>query len=440
MADETPDEKPSPPGDGRDRGVRAPRGMPDLLGPGLARLVRIERLGLRVLALHGFREVRTPLLEETRLFARATGETSDIVEKQMFTVPVAEGESYSLRPEGTPGVVRAFLERSLGKQRAFVKLAYAGPMFRYERPQAARQRQFHQVGAESFGSGDPLVDVDAIRAATAVLRGAGLAKFTTRLNTIGCAVCRPVLREAIRKVALAAGERLCDACRRRLDANPLRFLDCRNPGCREASKAVPPFEELVCADCKAHFAAVKAGLSALEEPFTVDPRLVRGLDYYTRTVFEFSVPELGARDAVGGGGRYDELVAQLGGPPTPCVGFALGIEATLLALEKTGAAAGEAEAPETEVFVAVPAGPGRLAALRLAGRIRALGVAADLDLEGRSLKSQMRAADRSGARVVLMYGADEEARGVVRWKPMRGGGAEEDLPVEEALKRLGARP
>jgi histidyl-tRNA synthetase len=412
--------------------------MPDLLGPGLARLARFERLGLRVLARHGFREIRTPLLEETRLFARATGETSDIVEKQMFTVPVAEGESYSLRPEGTPGVVRAFLERSLGKQRPFVKLAYAGPMFRYERPQAARQRQFHQVGAESFGSGDPLVDVDSIRAATAVLREAGLGRFTTRLNTIGCAVCRPVLREAIRKVALAAGGRLCDACRRRIDANPLRFMDCKTPGCREASKGVPPPEELVCGDCKSHFASVKSGLSALEEPFAVDPRLVRGLDYYTRTVFEFSVPELGARDAVGGGGRYDELVAQMGGPPTPCVGFALGVEATLLALEKTAAAKAEAEPPETEVFVAVPAGTGRLAALRLAGRIRALGVAADLDLEGRSLKSQMRAADRSGARVVLMYGPDEEARGVVRWKPMRGGGAEEDVPVEEALKRLGA--
>ncbi len=417
--DDTPPEQPAPaPREGRDPAVRAPRGMPDLLGPGLARLEGLERLGLRLLALHGFREIRTPLLEETRLFARATGETSDIVEKQMFTVPVAEGESYSLRPEGTPGVVRAFLERSLGKQRPFVKLAYAGPMFRYERPQAARQRQFHQIGAETFGSAEPLVDVDSILAAVAVLRAAGLAKFQTRINTIGCATCRPVLREAIRKVALAAGDRLCESCRKRIDANPLRFLDCKNPGCREAAKAVPPPEELVCGDCKSHFAGVKAGLTALGEPFVTDPRLVRGLDYYTRTVFEFTVPELGARDAVGGGGRYDELVAQMGGPPTPCVGFALGVEATLLALEKTGAAAGGTEPPETEVFVAVREGTDRTAALRLAGRIRAL----------------------SGARVVLLCGPDGGTGGPVRWKPMRGGGAEEDLSVDDALARLRASP
>lgn len=417
--------------------VRAPRGMPDLLGPSLERLAAFQRRGLEVLVRHGFREIATPLLEETRLFARAAGETSDVVEKQMFQVPVAEGESYALRPEGTPGVVRAFLDLSLGKQRPFVKLCYAGPMFRYERPQAARQRQFHQVGAESFGSGEPLVDVDSILAGAAALRAAGLARFATKVNTIGCAACRPALREAVRKAALAAGGRLCAACRRRLDANPLRFLDCREPGCREAAAAVPPPAELVCGDCAAHFGAVKSGLAAMEEPFVVDPRLVRGLDYYTRTVFEYSVPEIGARDAVGGGGRYDGLVELLGGPPTPCVGFALGAEAAILAMEKTGAAPGSAAArPEAEVFVAVPSGPGRLAALRLAREVRALGVAADLDLEGRSLKAQMRAADRSGARVVLLLGPDEEARGSVRWKPMDGKGAEEDLPRGEALERI----
>lgn len=431
-----------PPKSDPGKSVRAPRGMPDLFGPGLDRLAGFQTLGLKVLARHGFREIRTPLLEETRLFARATGATSDIVEKQMFTVPVAEGESYSMRPEGTPGVVRAYLELSLGKQRPFVKLSYAGAMFRYERPQAARQRQFHQVGAESFGSAEPLVDVDSILAGAAVLRAAGLKKFETKVNTIGCSSCRPALRDAIRTIAMAAGGRLCEACRRRMDGNPLRFLDCKEQGCREAARSVPAPEELVCADCRAHFGAVKAGLSAMEEPFAVEPRLVRGLDYYTRTVFEFSVPELGARDAVGGGGRYDDLVAEMGGPATACVGFALGVEATLLALEKTGAAAGDGDRPEAEVFVAVPVGEGRLAALRLAGRLRALGVSADLDLEGRSLKAQMRAADRSGARVVLLFGPDEEARGVVRWKPFRsshgtaGDGIEEDIPIDEALRRL----
>ena len=420
--------------------IRAPRGMPDLHGPSLARLSAFERLGLEVLARHGFREMRTPVLEEERLFARAAGETSEVVEKQMFRVPVAEGEAYALRPEGTPGVVRAYLEHSLGKQRPFVKVSYAGPMFRYERPQAARQRQFHQVGAESFGSAEPLVDADSILAAAAVLRAAGLRSFTTRINTIGCSDCRQVLREAVRAAALAAGDRLCPNCRRRLDKNPLRFLDCKEPGCREAAAKVPPSETLVCAACREHFGAVKAALSALEEPFTVDPRLVRGLDYYTRTVFELSVPALGARDAVGGGGRYDDLVEQMGGPSTPVVGFALGVEATLLALEKTGEAPAATPEAEAEVFVVVPEGTGRLAALVLAREVRALGVSADLDLEGRSTKSQMRAADRAGASVALLIGPDEESRGAVRWKPLRGGGPEEEIPRAEALKRLQRAP
>lgn len=419
------------------RPVRAPRGMPDLEGASLDRLARYERIGLEVLARHGFREIRTPLVEETRLFARAAGETSDIVEKQMFTIPAADGDSLSLRPEGTPGVVRAFLEHSLGKQRPFVKLAYAGAMFRYERPQAARQRQFHQVGAESFGSGEPLVDVDSILAATAVLRAVGLTRFTTKLNTIGCAGCRGAIRDAVRAAAAAAEDRVCTACRRRMEANPLRFLDCREPGCRAAAASVPPPEELVCSACREHFGAVKTGLKSLDEEYVVDPRLVRGLDYYSRTVFEFSVPELGARDAVGGGGRYDALVEQMGGPPTPCVGFALGVEAGLLALEKTGAAAGAAAPrPEADVYIVVPAGTGRVAALKLAGEVRALGISADLDLEGRSMKAQMRAADRSGAPVVLMIGPDEEAAGTVRWKPMDGAGEQVDLPRAEALARL----
>ncbi len=420
------------------RPVRAPRGMPDLAGEALDRLSSFERRGLEVLAAHGFREIRTPFLEETRLFARAAGETSDVVEKQMYTIPVAEGDSLSLRPEGTPGVVRAWLEHSLGKQRPFVKLCYAGAMFRYERPQAARQRQFHQVGAESFGSGEPLVDADSILAAAAVLRASGLSRFTTKVNTIGCAGCRGALRDAIRAAAAAAADRICPNCRRRMDANPLRFLDCKEPACRAAASTVPPPAELVCAPCAEHFAAVKTGLTALGAPFVVDPRLVRGLDYYTRTVFEFTVPELGARDAVGGGGRYDGLVESMGGPPTPCVGFAIGVEASLLALEKTGAAPAAGERPEAEVFLVVPAGTGRLAALKLAGEVRALGVAADLDLEGRSMKAQMRAADRSGARVVLLIGPDEEAAGTVGWKPMDGSGPQETIARAAALERLAA--
>ncbi len=426
-------------GGGASEGLLGPRGMPDLLGPSLEALERFRAVGLKVLARHGFREIRTPLLEETRLFARSAGETSEIVEKQMFTIPLADGGSYSLRPEGTPSVVRAFLEHSLGKQRPVVKLSYAGPMFRFERPQAARQRQFHQAGAETFGVAGPLADAESILAAVAVLREVGLRKFATRVNTIGCAVCRPAIRDAIRKAAEAASDGVCPNCRRRMAANPLRLLDCKEPGCCALAASLPAPADLACPDCRAHFDGVTGALRAIGEPFTVEKRFVRGLDYYTRTVFEFSVPELGARDAVGGGGRYDDLVAEMGGPPTPVVGFALGAEATLLALEKTGAATAPQTGAEVEVFVAVPAGEDRLGALRLAGEVRARGVRAECDLEGRSLKAQMRAADRLGARVVLLLGPDEEARGSVRWKPMaKDGGAEEDLSRATALERVAA--
>ncbi len=418
---------------------RAPRGMPDLRGRDLDRLRFLEREGLDVLSRQGFEEIRVPLVEWAPLFARAAGETSDVAEKQMFIIPTADGDPYALRPEATAGVVRAAVERSLLKERPFVRLCYAGPMFRYERPQAARQRQFHQVGGEMLGSAAPTVDVACVGIAADVLRAAGLRTFATRVNTIGCRACRPGLREALRAAIGAARESLCENCLRRIDANPLRVLDCGRPGCRAVAESLPRPRDLVCADCAGHFAAVLEGLRVVGEPFQEDPLLVRGLDYYTRTLFEFRVPELGARDAVGGGGRYDDLVEDLGGPATPAIGFSVGLEATLLAIEKTGAVVVSLPLPGVDVFVAVPAGDDRNAALRLAREVRALGLGCDLDLEGRSLRAQLKAADRSGAGVCLLLGPDEEERGVVRWKPLRGGGEEQDIPRAEALLRLGAR-
>jgi histidyl-tRNA synthetase len=420
--------------------ILAPRGMPDLLGGALERHRGVERACLGALERRGFREIRTPFMEEVGLFARSAGETSDVVEKQMFLVPGKEGDGLALRPEGTASVVRAALEHSLLKQRGAWKLCYAGPMFRYERPQAARQRQFHQVGGEILGPGGPLADVECLRAASEAFRAVGLVRFTTKVNTIGCGVCRPQVREALKAGIAKAADRLCPDCIRRLATNPLRVLDCNQPGCRAVAAALPAPPDLVCADCRAHHGAFLDGLRAVGEAFVESPRLVRGLDYYTRTLFEFAVPEIGARDAVGGGGRYDDLVAALGGPPTPAVGFALGVEAVLLALDKTGVAPPPAS-PEAECFVVVPPGGSPLAALRLAEEARARGASVDLDLEGRSLKAQMRAADRAGARVVLVLGPDEEARGVVRWKPMtEGGGAEEELPRAAALERIQRAP
>jgi histidyl-tRNA synthetase len=393
---------------------------------------------MEILARHGFESISLPYVEETRLFARSAGETSDIVEKQMFTIPVPDGESLSLRPEATAGAVRAWIEHSMGKQRPFVKLAYCGPMFRYERPQAARQRQFHQVGGEMIGSDRPLVDVATLTAATEILRAVGLEKFRTRINTIGCRDCRPVVKQGLKDAIEAKRDDLCDTCKDRLDRNPLRVLDCNRRECQAVAKTLPAPPTLVCADCRDHYDSVLEGLRAVDEPFEEDPLLVRGLDYYTRTLMEFTVPELGARDAVGGGGRYDDLVEELGGDPAPAIGFSLGVEAILLAVEKTGGNF-EPAAPPLDAYVAVPVGKERLGALKLASDVRAAGASCDLDLVGRSLKAQMRAADRAGARFVLVMGPDEEERGAVRWKPMRGEGEEEEISRDEAIRRLGTQ-
>ncbi|MHC4472600.1 MAG: histidine--tRNA ligase [Planctomycetota bacterium] len=413
--------------------IRIPRGTVDLTGEELARIEAVEGTAREVFERFGYREIRGPLFEETRLFARTTGETTDIVEREMFSIP-REGEPYSLRPEGTPSVVRHYVERSLFSQAPFQKLFYVGAMFRYERPQAGRQRQFHQVGVEALGSMDPLIDAEVILVQDRFFRGLGVTGQEVRLNTIGCAECRTSYRKVLLDELEPRKDALCANCLRRMDRNVLRVLDCKVEGCREVVRDLTPVEDMVCEGCREHYEGVQAAIGAAGVAFTKDPFLVRGLDYYTRTVFETIHPALGARDAICGGGRYDGLVEMLGGPPTPALGFAIGVEPTLLALsalEKTP----EVAAFGLDAWVVAVNDDCRAPAFRLLGRLRDADLSADLDYEGRGMKAQMKKAARAGAANALILGPGEIERGSVTLRRMDTG-EQEEVSEDEAVERV----
>ena len=416
------------------RNLRGPKGMPDLLGPSLDAVRRVEETARRVFALYGFQEIRPPLLEERELYVRSSGETSEIVEKQMFVVQ-REGADYVLRPEGTPSVVRAYLQENLHKQAPFQRLWYSGQMFRYERMQKARQRQFHQVGVEVLGSKDPIVDAETIAVVERVFLELGLGGVRTRLNSLGCATCRPGYRDALRAFQVENREALCESCQGRIDRNPLRFLDCKSPGCQELRQRAPRLQR--CGECETHFSEVRRLLEAVGVPYELDPTLVRGLDYYTRTLFEYAHSSLGARDAVGGGGRYDGLVEEFGGPPTPAIGFAIGVEATIIALQETGARTTD-ERRGVDLYVVLAEGAPRDRVLVLAEACRAAGARTELGEPGRSVKGQLRSADASGARRVVVLGEAEFASGRCRLKDMSAR-TEQDVPLSDLAAAVASR-
>lgn len=412
--------------------ISAPRGTGDILPADALRWQRLEQnvrdAGMR----YGFGEIRTPLFEHTELFARGIGADTDVVSKEMYTFLDRGERSMTLRPEGTAGVVRAYMEHRLDKEAQPVKMYYMGPMFRYERPQAGRTRQFHQLGVEIVGSPDPAADVESIDFLVAVLRSVGLKDFTVLLNSIGCPSCRPPYIETLKAFLEPLKDDLCSSCRRRYDTNPLRILDCKRSACMEATEDAPVLTDGLCGECEDHFAAVKQYLDAVGLGYELRPRLVRGLDYYTRTVFEVTSPVLGAQDALGGGGRYDGLVSALGGPPTPAVGFAAGMERILLAAAR---AAQTTEPSGPEVYI-VSVGPEvRAEAVGLAARLRGAGVRADMDYMGRSLRAQLRQANRLGASRALVLGEDEVARGVVTMRDMEGG-AETEWALTDVVQVL----
>jgi histidyl-tRNA synthetase len=402
------------------------KGMNDVLPAEVARWQEMERVAREVFALYGYREVRTPAVEHAQLFSRGVGEATDIVNKEMYVFEDKGEELLCLRPEGTAGTVRAFIEHGAfveGPQKWF----YMGPMFRRERPQKGRYRQFHQIGCEAFGIAEPFLDAEQIALVADYFARLGVTA-TLKLNTVGDASCRPAYLAELQAYLAGRKGDLCADCNDRIQRNPLRVLDCKVPTCQPVLDAAPRLLERLCDGCRTHFDQVKAALDALGVVYQVDGRLVRGLDYYVRTAYEFTSDALGSQSAVAGGGRYDRLVETLGGPPTPGIGFALGEERLAMILEASGKAP-PAQGPA--IFFVSADGEGALEALRRAAELRRAGIACDLDPRGGKMKAQFKQAERVGARYALVLGGNEVRTGEAKLKDVR---TREETPV--ALGRL----
>jgi len=408
--------------------IAAIRGTQDILPGTVERWQFVEATACRVFEQYGYAEIRTPIIEREELFAKGTGETTDIVQKEMYAFTDKDGERITLRPEATPSLVRAFVEHSLEQAMAVPKIYTIGPMFRRERPQKGRYRQFHQLDVEVFGVKDPSVDGEVIDLAWTLVRELGITGVELAVNSVGCPECRPAFAAAL--VAALGGDvkTLCGDCQRRAVTNPLRIFDCKVPADQPVIDALPHTVDYLCDECRAHFAAVTRDLGVYGIPYTLSHRLVRGLDYYTRTTFEVLAGQIGAQNALLGGGRYDGLVKKLGGPDRVGIGFAAGIERLVLALPESVAL------PEkrAEVFIAALGEPAREASLALLRDLRRGGVNVQVEYEGRSLKSQMKRADRLKAPLVFIIGDDELARGEVTVRRMATS-SQESVPLRGAV-------
>lgn len=411
-----------------------PRGTADVLPAKAVVWRQVEAEMHRVCRLYGYGELRPPMFEVTELFRRGVGETTDIVEKEMYTFESRGGDSYTLRPELTAGMVRAFVENNLGQEMMPAKVYGIGPAFRYEKPQAGRYRQFTQWDVEVFGSQDPALDAEVIQLGLDLAGRLGLTGLTVSLNSLGCPECRPKYRQALQDYFRPHLGGMCADCQGRFERNPLRLIDCKVD--RALAGGAPRMLDYLCEECDTHFAAVQRYLTGLGASYTIDPGIVRGLDYYTKTVFEVIYPGLGAQNTVWGGGRYDGLMEQLGGPALPGVGFAVGVERLLLTLEKSGLWP-DAE-PVVDVFIAVLGDGAKGASLQLANQLRQANVRADCDYLGRSLKSQLRQAGRLGARYAVIVGEDEVNRGVGSVRDMNAS-TQTEVPLAELASWLGQR-
>ncbi len=415
--------------------VKAPRGMADTLPAEVGRWHAVEARIRDLARRFGYREIRTPVVELTEVFQRGVGTGTDIVDKEMYTFADRGGRSLSLRAEGTAPVMRAFLEHTLGAGGLPVKVYYICPIFRYDRPQAGRYRQHTQFGAECIGAPEPAADAEVLSLAVRLVQSLGLARFEVHLSSVGDGVCRPRYLTALRAYYRPHLADLCDDCRRRFEIAPMRLLDCKRESDQRLARQAPRMLDYLCDPCREHLRSVRAHLDAMGVAYTIDPLIVRGLDYYTRTAWEGVAETLGAQNVIFGGGRYDGLAEQLGGRPTPGVGFGMGIERLLLTLEREGVALPSERGPE--VYIAT-AGAGASEALALADRLRGAGIATDLEVMARGLRAQLKQADRLGARFVLLLGEDEIRRGVAAIREMATG-TQEEAPLDALPEVLAAR-
>jgi histidyl-tRNA synthetase len=395
---------------------QAIKGTNDVLPAESSAWQYVESVIRRKAEAFGFKEIRTPMFEDTALFVKGTGETTDIVQKEMYTFTDKGNRSITLRPEGTPPVMRAILEHNLLKENPLAKLFYIAPMFRYERPQAGRLRQHTQFGAEIVGSTSPQADVEVITLLFYTLQELGLVSLKLRLNSLGCPKCRPIYRDKLIGYLTPKLSDLCEYCKDRYNRNPLRVLDCKID--QDKFDDAPEMGQFLCMECSEHFKNVQDNLNAVKIPFELDKKLVRGLDYYTRTAFEVVSQHLGAQDALGGGGRYDGLVEELGGESTPGVGFGSGIERYLLALKNQGVKIPETK--RTDFYIATLGNEAKIKGMEICTQLRLNGCLCDQELLDRSLKAQMREANRLNSRFVIVIGDDEIKKGVAVLKDMDG--------------------
>ncbi|MGD0856463.1 MAG: histidine--tRNA ligase [Dehalococcoidia bacterium] len=411
---------------------KAPRGTADILPEEQVYWRHIEGKAEDIARLYGYGRIDTPTFEDASLFARSVGEGTDIVNKEMYLFKDRSDNELSLRPEGTASVCRAYLEHGMDNLPQPVKLFYFADIFRYERPQAGRYRQHHQFGCEAIGEASPMLDAEVISMALNFFSSLGLVSFSLHLNSIGCKKCRPIHLQKLKEYYDPLKQGLCADCLIRLEKNPLRLLDCKKPGCQEAADEAPKSTDYLCEECKQHFQSLINYLQALDISYVLNPRLVRGLDYYTKTVFEIQPLEGGSQSALGGGGRYDDLIAMLGGKPTPAIGFATGIERIVLNLKSQNVKVPGPAKPS--LFIACMGDTARIEALKIAASLRDAGVSVIVSTGDRSLKAQLRQANTVGAASTAIIGDDEVKAGTVMLRNMENGEQQEIQPEE--LKRL----
>jgi len=410
------------------------RGFKDILPGEIEKWQYVEMEARRVLGLFGFLELRIPILERTELFARSIGEATDIVGKEMYTFPDRDGDSLTLRPEATTSIMRAYLEHGLDVKEPVSKYFFIGPMFRYERPQKGRYRQFHQIDAEILGVQEAQADAEILVMLMRFLTAVGLKNIGLQINSLGDPTCRLPYKTKIQDFLRSRKDRLCEDCQRRVETNPLRVFDCKNEECQAQLTDAPVVLDFLCADCRDHFDRVKSLLDGVRLPYSVNPRMVRGLDYYTRTAFEVVAGELGAQNAVSGGGRYDGLAQEIGGPSIPAIGFAIGVERLVMLLPEEGSLS-----PHPDVFLAALGKEAQERGFVLAQEMRDAGIWVELDYEGKSLKSQMRKADRMKTDRVLILGEEELKKNQVVVRNMATKEQEEVLITEIIQKIVASR-